>query len=132
MITVKPHLNRTISKKQARCLTIDVKDYYCSTSMTDYEDVNSPLLSMPQEIIDQHELLSLVVRNRVHFEVHKDVPSLKEVDVIDDKCLSNHLINHACASSRSALFLWKHKIFPIGFTLVVENFDVKFIETTFV
>ena len=51
--TVKIHLNSTISTPGARYSTIDIKDFYLGTPMSEYKYMRIPIGMIPQVIIDQ-------------------------------------------------------------------------------
>ena len=56
---VKSHLNSTISTKNARYVTLDIKDYYYSTPIEKYEYMRLSLDIILQEIIQQYDLCRL-------------------------------------------------------------------------
>ena len=53
LTTVKNHLNKVISTQVARYVTMDIKDFYLSPPLNNYEHSRIPIKNIPQEIIDQ-------------------------------------------------------------------------------
>ena len=49
---VQIHLNSTISTKDARYMTVDIKDFYYETPMQDYEYGHLPLELVSKEVIE--------------------------------------------------------------------------------
>ena len=58
LTTVKMLLNSVISTDKARFGTIDIKDFYYGTPLSDYEYMRLPITIIPDEIIQQY--LSLI------------------------------------------------------------------------
>ena len=128
--TVKVHLNSTISTLGARYCTADMKDFYYGTPIinpTEYEYAQIPLHLVPEEIIKQYDLLRLANNDRVYFEIRKGMPGLKQAGTIANARLAQHLNKHGYVQSKYIPSLWKHKSLPISFTLVVDDFGIKYI-----
>ena len=53
LTAVKMHLNSTMSTKEARHVTAEMKDFYYGTPMQEFEYGHLPLELIPQEIIEQ-------------------------------------------------------------------------------
>ena len=127
LTTVKIHINSTISTSNARYMTLDIKDYYYGTPMDDFEYAQILLALILQEIIDQYNLSSLAVNGRVYYEVRKGMPGLKQAGAIAHTCLTKHLNAHGYYQARYTPSLLKNTTLPISFTLVVNDFGVKYI-----
>ena len=56
LTTTKVHLNSVISTKNAKYMTIDIKDYYYGTPLSTYEYLRVHLKFIPEEIIRQYNL----------------------------------------------------------------------------
>ena len=52
---------------------------------------------------------------------------LKQASTITNLHLAAHLTKHGYVQARHTLSLWKHNHLPISFTLVVDDFGVKYI-----
>ena len=51
LLTVKLHLNSTISTKQIRYMTIDIKDLYLNTLMDRYRYMRLKLTDLPNNVV---------------------------------------------------------------------------------
>jgi len=77
LTTVKIYLNSVISIPNAKYIIIDIKDFYYGTPMDDYEYEFLLLELVPDEIVQQYNLLKISCNGRVYFEIRKDMPGLK-------------------------------------------------------
>ena len=64
--TIKALLNTTISTLNATLSTADIKDFYLNTPLSTFEYIRFPINIIPEEIILQYNLLSLVVDGYVY------------------------------------------------------------------
>jgi hypothetical protein len=78
LTTTKCHLNSTISTPNAKYIVLDIKDFYYGTPMERYKYMKLPLKLIPQEVIDQYNLLDLVSVGYVYIEIRKGMPGLKQ------------------------------------------------------
>ena len=126
--TVKIHLNSVISTPQARYLTLDIKDYYYSTVMSEFEYMRLPLDLIPPEIQQQYNLLQLARNDWVYVEIRQGMPGLKQAGKLANDQLTTHLAKFGYAPCQHTPALWTHHTSPISFTLVVDDFGVKYID----
>ena len=56
ILTVKLLLNSIISTKNARFMTLDIKDFYLNTPMEHYEYMRLRLADMPEDVIQHYKL----------------------------------------------------------------------------
>jgi hypothetical protein len=56
MTLVKTLLNCAISTKGAKCVMLDVKDFYLNTPMKRYEYMCINITDIPEEIIEEYKL----------------------------------------------------------------------------
>ena len=56
LLTVKLLFNSVISTKGAKCVMLDVKDFYLNTPMARYEYMRLKLTDIPEEIIIEYQL----------------------------------------------------------------------------
>jgi len=59
MTTTKILLNSTISTKDTKFITLDVKDFYYGTDLDNFEYLLMAIEDIPQEIVEQYSLLSI-------------------------------------------------------------------------
>jgi hypothetical protein len=127
LTTTKCLLNSTVSTPDAKFLVLDVKNYYYGTPMTRYEYMKLALKLIPQEIIDQYNLLSLAVDGYVYIEIRKGMPGLKQAGRIANDRLQAHLATYGYAPVPRTPSLWQHESRPVTFSLVVDDFGVKYV-----
>lgn len=124
---VKTHLNSTISTDNARYATLDIKDYYYGTPMKEYEYVRMSMDIIPDEIRKQYDLDRLAVNGWAYMEIRKGMPGLKQAGKIAHERLTEHLAKYGYHPCRHTPALWRHITRPISFTLVVDDFGVKYV-----
>ena len=93
LTTVKIHLNSVISTPNAKYMTIDIKDFYYGMPMDDYKYGFLLLELVPDEIVQQYNLLKIACNGRVYFEIDKGMPGLKQAGIIAHNRLSKLLTN---------------------------------------
>ena len=126
LTTLKILLNSTISTKGARFATIDIKNFYYGTPMPDYEYMKIPYKEIPEEIINQYELNKIEHNGYIYLEIRKGMPGLKQAGNIANQRLTKHLAKFGYTPVEHTPSLWKHNTRPIMFTLVVDDFGVKY------
>ena len=78
LTTTKFLLNITISTPGARCMTLDIKDFYYGTTMDRYEHMKLSLACILDKLIDQYSLRMLSSDGWVYLEIRKGMPGLKQ------------------------------------------------------
>jgi hypothetical protein len=76
LTTAKLLFNSVISTPGAKFLTADIKDFYLNTEMARYEYMRLAIHLIPQEIIDQYDLLPLVDDGYIYMEIRKGMYGL--------------------------------------------------------
>ena len=127
LITTKIHINSVISTKGARYACIDIKNMYYGTPMDEYEYMRIRYAEVPPEIVQQYELDKIQHEGWVYIEIRKGMPGLKQAGKIANIRLTNHLERYGYKPCPFTPSLWKHKERPISFTLVVDDFGVKYV-----
>jgi hypothetical protein len=128
LLTVKLLLNSIISMPNAKFMTLDLKDFYLMMLMKRYKYIRMKLELFPQDIIDVYNLTSKVDHNRnAHCKVRRGMYGLPQAGIIVQELLETQLKTAGYMQSKLTPGYWKHKWQPISFTLVVDNFGVKYI-----
>ena len=126
---VKTHLNSVISTKNAKYMTLDVKNFYLNTPMKRYEYVRLKMEDIPEEVIIEYNLRKLATKEGyVYIEVRKGMYGLPQAGLLAQELLEKRLNIHGYTQSKIIPGLWKHKTRNITFTLVVDDFGVKYIK----
>ena len=109
-------------------MTIDIKDFYLMTPMELYKYFKMKIDLFPEDIIEEYKLQSKVNnRGFVHCEVRRGMYGLPQAGLIAQEQLIKRLKKAGYYQSESSPGFWKHKWRPISFTLVVDNFGVKYV-----
>ena len=128
MTLFKIMVNSIISTPNAKCLMLDIKDFYLNTPMKRPEYMRLKLTDIPDEIIDHYNLRKIGKQDGyVYCEVSKGMYGLPQAGIIAQELLAKRLAEHGYYQSNIVNGLWKHKNRPISFCLVVDDFAVKYV-----
>jgi hypothetical protein len=106
-------------------MTLDVKDFYLMTPLPRPEYIRIPLKFLSPKIINQHSLQPFVHNNSILFEVTKSMYGLPHAGKIAQDVLIGRLVKHGYLQSGTTC-LFRHVTNGVAFTLVVDDFAVKF------
>jgi hypothetical protein len=88
-----------------------------------------PLTLFPEWIVEQYNLTQHALHDCVHLEMRKAVRGLPQAGILTNKCLRKKLAPFGYYKSTNTSGLWLHKTRPILFTLVVDDFRVKYVNS---
>lgn len=131
LTTIKLLLNATISEN-AHFATVDIKDFYLGTELERPEYMRITRPQLPQDIIDRYQLEDLFHRgvNRrddcVMVEIVKGIYGLPQAGRLAQEKLVKLLAANGYRSTANTPSLFKHDTRPVMFTLVVDDFAVKY------
>ena len=108
------------------CITVDIKDYYLCTPMNRFEYMRIPVKHIPQDIMHRYNLAGLIVNDHVLVEIRKGMYGLPQVDLIAQERLNIHLAASGYTPTRHTLGLYTHNNRKTTFTLVVDDFGIKY------
>ena len=112
-------------------MSIDIKDFYLCTPMKRYEYFRMKLELFPEDIIQEYDLRNKVdATGNVHCEVRRGMYGLPQAGIIAQELLQERLLKAGYRQSKVTPGYWKHDWRPISFTLVVDDFGVKYINET--
>jgi hypothetical protein len=127
MLVFKCLINSVVSTKGAKCLMVDVKDFYLNTPMKRYEYMRLKMTDIPDEIIKEYKLDQKVTTDGfIYTEIQKGMYGLPQAGIIAQELLAERLGKHGYSQSAIIPGLWKHATKPICFTLVVDDFAIKY------
>ena len=128
LLTVKLLLNSIISTPNGKFMTIDIKDFYLMTPMDRYEYFRMKLELFPQDIVEEYGLQDKVDSDGYVFcEVRQGMYGLPQAGIIAQNLLTKRLNKAGYHQSKITPGYWKHNWRPISFSLVVDDFGVKYI-----
>ena len=126
MTLFKVHANSITSTPGARCIMVDIKDFYLNTPMKRPEYMRIKISDIPEEIIEQYNLRELVEDDgHVYCEITKGMYGLPQAGIIAQDLLAERLAKHGYHQSKIIPGLWTHETKPTTFTLVVDDFAIK-------
>ena len=127
MTLVKTFFNSVILTKGAKCVMLDVKDFYLNTPMKQYEYMQIKITDIPEEIIEHYKLHEIVMEDGyVYCEIRKGMYGLPQAGIIAQELLQERLAKVEYHQSQIIPGLWTHKTRDICFTLVVDDFAIKY------
>jgi len=126
LTTVKCHINSVISTPGAQYGTIDIKNFYLGTPMQVYEYMRVPLSVIPQAIIDHYNLEAIAQDGQVMVEIQRGMYGLPQSGILANTQLQQHLSKSGYTQVKHTHGLFRHKTRNISFTLVVDDFGVKY------
>jgi hypothetical protein len=127
LTAVKILLNSVFSTPGAEFLTGDIENFYLNNVMKRKEYMRIPIGDIPQTIIDQYNLLPLVSNGYVYVEIGKGMYGLPQAGKIANDRLIKHLAEHGYEQAQHTHGLFTHKTNGVVFTLVVNDFGVKYV-----
>jgi hypothetical protein len=127
LITYKLHCNDIISTKGARCMNMDIHNFYLNTPLPKPEYMKIHISLIPQEIIDVYELWNIVDdQGYVFIQINKGMYGLPQAGILAYQLLVARLGQHGYYPVRHTPGYWRHITKPTAFVLVVDDFSVKF------
>ena len=126
MLLVKILFNSVVSTPGARFMSIDISDFYLNTPLVRWEYVKLNMKDIPDEIIKEYNLQAKESNGHVYVEVRKGMYGLPQSGLLSNELLEKRLAPFGYYQSRRIPGLWRHKWRPITFTLVVDDFGVKY------
>jgi hypothetical protein len=108
-------------------MMMDIKHYYLGTPLPRFEYMKMLLSRFPEEIIQKYNLNALAVHGWVYIEIRKGMYGLKQSGLLANQLLQTRLAPFGYYPARHTPGLWLHKTRPISFTLVVNDFTVKYV-----
>jgi hypothetical protein len=127
--TTKILINSILSKPGARMGAIGISNFYIHNGLKEYQYMRFHISMIPQEIIDEYNLQDIVDPDGwCYAEIRKKAMyGLKESGFIANQELKIVLAKAGYAPTKFTPGLYTHKTRPIAFSLVVDDFGVKYV-----
>ncbi len=127
LLTVNLLLNSIVSTLNAKFFTMDIKDFYLNTPLKRHEYIRLKLSNIPADIIAHYNLMDIATpEGHVRCKVRQGMYGLPQAGIIPQELLEERLKAEGYRQSLYTPGLWTHNWRPIQFTLVVDNFGVKY------
>ena len=128
LLTVKLLLNSVVSTKGAKFMTMDISNFYLMTPLKRKEYVRMKLDNFPDDVIDLYGLKEKATPDSfVYVAVKRGMYGLPQSGILAQEFLEKRLGEHGYHQSRFTPGVWTHEWCPIAFSLVVDDFGVKYV-----
>jgi hypothetical protein len=127
LITSKILWNSTLSTPDARYMCADVKNFYLCTPMDRPEYMKMKADLFPQEFMDEYKLHNKVYKGFIWIKIVRTMYGLPQAGILSNKLLRKRLAKDGYFELPHTPGLWKHVCRPVWFTLVVDDFGVKYV-----
>jgi hypothetical protein len=85
------------------------------------------LSSLPQDTIDKYDLIELSQDGKVYVEIQKAMYGLPQAGILANKLLQRNLAKYGYRPTQHTHVLWTHDTRPISFSLVLDDYGVKYV-----
>jgi hypothetical protein len=120
-------ISSTLSTKDAAMMMMDINNYYLGTTLPQFEYMGKKMSRFPEEIIQKYNLNALAVDGWVYIEIRKGMYCLKQAGLLVNQLLQTRVTPFGYYPAHHTPGPWLHKTRPISFTLVVDDFAVKYV-----
>ena len=108
-------------------MCLDIKNFYLTAAMDNYEYMKIPLALFSEWIKKQYNLNTRARDGFVFLEIRRAVWGLPQAGILANKLLRKRLKPHGYYECVNTPGLWRHTTRPIIFSLVVDDFGVKYV-----
>ena len=126
METIKARWNSVVSTENAKYCTGDISNMYLMSNLVESEYVKFNFKLIPQRIIDHYNLNYIVEDEFVYAKINELWFGLEQSGKIAHDDLVQHLNKHGYVQAKNTDGLFVHGIRDISFTLVVNDFEIKY------
>jgi hypothetical protein len=123
----KLHWNSVISTDDTQYMCLDIGNFYLTAALEYFEYMRIPLALFSAWIVEQYNLKTHALNGYVHLEMRRAVWGLPQVGILANKWLRRKLAPFGYYKCVNTPGLWHHVSRPISFTLVVDDFGVKYV-----
>ena len=127
MLVAKLLFNSVVSTIGAKFMTMDISNFYLMTPLKRPECVRISLRDIPDEIIKEYKLNDIATNGAVHIMIMRGMYGLPQAGLLANELLEKRLNKAGYRQSKLVPGLWKHDWRPVQFTLVVDDFGVKYV-----
>ena len=119
--------NSVLSTEGTKYMCLDIKNFYLTAPLDRFEYMKMPIAHFPDWIVKQYDLTMHVLNGFIYLEMRGVVWGLPQAGILVNKLLRKRLLPHGYNKCSNTPGLWKHKTRPISFTLVVDDFGIKYV-----
>jgi hypothetical protein len=125
--TAKILWNSVLSTEGAKFMGLDIGSFYLETPLARYEYMKFPIALFPEHIKKQYDLTTHVNKGFVYVEIRKAIYGLPQAGILANQLLRKRLAPAGYYEVAHTPGLWRHVSRPIQFSLVVDDFGVKYV-----
>jgi len=126
--TIKMHWNSVLSTPGAKYCTIDLKDFFLMATLDDSEYLRIHISLIPISFREAYKLDEIVdEKGYVYCEIRGGMYGLSQAGKLAHKDLMSRLTQHSYHPATFTPGLWVHESNGITFTLVVDDFGIKYV-----
>ena len=108
-------------------MTMDISNFYLGTPMDRPEYMRMPMKIIPPEIVEKYDLTKIESDGWIYIKIVKGMYGLPQAGKIANDLLQKRLKKAGYHQCQYTPGLYKHTWRPVTFTLVVDDFGVKFV-----
>ena len=108
-------------------MCLDIKNFYLTAALDYYEYMKIPLALFPEWIKKQYNLDTHARDGFVFLEIRRAVWGLPQAGILANQLLRKRLKPHGYYECVNTPGLWRHATRPITFSLVLDDFGVKYV-----
>jgi hypothetical protein len=108
-------------------MCLDIKNFYLTAALDYFEYMRMPLELFPTWVREQYKLEQHAYKGFVHLRMERAVWGLPQAGILANKLLRKRLAPHGYHECVNTPGLWRHEWRPITFSLVVDDFGVKYV-----
>ncbi len=123
--TIRLHINAAVSEDAELC-TADISDFYLGTPLDRKEYMSISLKHIPIDIQERYNILGMVHNGYILMEISKGIYGLPQAGKLSQDRLVKHLASNDYTQCVNTPCLFKHKTNGVVFTLVVDDFLIKY------
>jgi hypothetical protein len=127
LTTSKLMWNSVLSTKGAKYMCLDIKNFYLTAPLDRFEYMKMPISLFPSWTREQYNLDTHAKNGFVYLEMRRAVWGLPQAGILANKVLRKRLLPHGYYKCTHTPGLWRHLTRLISFTLVVDDFGVKYV-----
>jgi hypothetical protein len=128
MLVAKMLFNSVISTKGNRFMTMAISNFYLMTPLHQPEFIQMKLSNIPDKVIKEYKLRQKATPDgSIYVRAKWGMYGLPQSGLLANKLLEKRLNKHGYRQSKLVPGLWKHDTQPIQFTLVVDDFGIKYV-----
>ena len=128
MLVAKILFNSVVSTGNAKFMTKDISTFYVMTPLKLPEYIHISIKETSEEIINEYQLRKIVDdKGFIRIQANPGMYGLPQAGLLANELLEKRLNKRGYRQSKLVPWFWTHDWRPVQFTIVVDNFGVKYL-----